>query len=273
MKILFSFMGRGERERFQLAKLAKIQENIFVWKKKIGSEMQVLSIFRSQSGEIEGKIEYRFADKALLEEAFVHKSFLNENVELVKGSNERLEFLGDSILGLIVSEFLYLKLPTVPEGTLSELRARLVEAKALQTYVEKLGIANYLIVGKGESKEERKGSFVADLFEALIGAIYLDGGFVAAREFLFTHFQKEIEATLGAPPRNWKTELQEIVQKKFNTKPLYRVVHEEGPDHAKVFHVMVSVGEEEMGFGVGNSKKQAEVSAAEKALAKVMENE
>lgn len=235
--------------------------------------MQILTIFRGQLGKIEERIGYRFRNASLLEQAFVHKSFLNEHIGLVKGSNERLEFLGDSVLGLMISEFLYQKFPELPEGSLSELRARLVESRALQLYIEKLNISNFLIVGRGESREERKGSLIADLFEAIVGAIYLDGGFDAVKTFLFGLFLDEIESTVGTPSRNWKTELQDYVQKNFSTKPIYRVVHEEGPDHAKVFHVRVSIQNEDYGFGVGNSKKQAETNAAKEAITKVMENE
>lgn len=235
--------------------------------------MQILALFRGQLEKIEERLGYKFQDLSLLEQSFVHKSFLNEHMELVKGSNERLEFLGDSVLGLIISEFLYQKFPEYTEGALSELRARLVESKALQNYIEKLNISSHLIKGKGESREENKASLVADLFEAIVGAIYLDGGYENVKSFLFNNFQTEFEATMGAPSRNWKTELQDFAQKKYATKPIYRIVHEEGPDHAKIFHVTVSILEVDRGFGVGTSKKQAETNAAEQAISKVMENE
>lgn len=235
--------------------------------------MQILEVFRTNLHKIEEKIGYKFKDSSLLEQAFVHKSFINEQVDLVKGNNERLEFLGDAVLGFIMSEFLYAKFPNLAEGALSELRARLVESKALQKYIEQINIAEFLIVGKGEAKEDRKGSLNANLFEAILGAIYIDGGVSAAKDFLFTLFQENIDATCGSPPRNWKAEFQDFAQKEHLTKPVYEVIHEEGPDHAKVFHVIVKINENLQGFGVGTSKKQAETNAAKEAITKVNKDE
>lgn len=229
----------------------------------------MLQRFRNAYKTIEGKIAYQFQSEKLLETAFTHRSFINEQAEEVREHNERLEFLGDAILGLLVSEYLFRRFPEMKEGTLSELRSRLVEAHACCRYIDQLGIAEYLIVGKGEMKVDRSVSLHADLFEAIVGAIYLDGGVEPARTFLFSHFEKEMLSTIESPSRNWKAEFQDFAQRTFQTKPVYEVVEETGPDHAKTFRIIVKVVDKEFGEGVGPSKKEAERKAAENAMSKV----
>src|ERR1700722_11913608 len=148
-----------------------------------------------QASEIEIKMGYAFKDRSLLALAFTHRSFVNENKE-VNEHNERLEFLGDSILGLLIAEYLYRYLPSTPEGELSYLRSRLVEASSCVLYVQIFEVEKFILLGKGERMNDGRGreSILADLFEALIGAIYLDGGIEAARRFLFKNFSKEIDA-------------------------------------------------------------------------------
>lgn len=220
---------------------------------------------------IEAQIGYRFKDKSLIELAFIHRSFTNENRDVVDGHNERLEFLGDAILGLIVSDYLYTHLPDRPEGELSYLRSRLVEAPACTLYLQKIDLEQFLRVGKGEAMNEGKGrgTILADLFEAVIGALYLDGGIEVARTFFFDHFEGEVEEIIAKPHRNWKAELQDYCQKDQKRPPEYIVTKEEGPDHLKTFYIEVMLGDEKLGAGRGSSKKEAEQAAAENAIKKL----
>ena len=220
--------------------------------------------------EIELRIDYPFKDKTLLALAFTHRSFCNENKD-VSEHNERLEFLGDSILNLLIADYLYRYLPKTPEGELSYLRSRLVEASSCVLYVQKLQLESYLLLGKGERMNDGRGrdSILADLFEAIIGAIYLDGGLQAAKRFLFKNFSPEIDQILKTPIQNFKAQLQDKVQKQYKEGPVYDVVAETGPDHSKNFIITVSVQGEVIGKGEGNSKKEAQQNAAENGLKKL----
>ncbi len=222
--------------------------------------------------DIEKKIGYTFKNKNLLTLAFVHRSYINENQD-TDTHNERLEFLGDSILGLLIAEYLYRYLPNTPEGELSYLRSRLVEASSCVAYVQKLDLEQYLLLGKGEKMNDGRGreSILADLFESVMGAVYLDGGIEAANRFLFKNFSKEIEQILKTPVRNWKAQLQDYCQKKYRQPPVYKVVSESGPDHSKTFTISVIINGEEMGFGEGASKKEAQQASAQNALSKIQD--
>lgn len=224
-----------------------------------------------QFPEIEAKLGYTFTNKNLLALAFIHRSYFNENRDLVPEHNERLEFLGDSVLSLIISDYLYEFLPEQGEGHLSHLRAHLIEASSCMGYVQKLGIGSYVLLGRGERMNDGRGreSILADLFEALIGAIYLDGGLASAKAFFFRHFYPEVENAVQTPLRNWKAELQDYSQKKHQKPPVYKVIKESGPDHSKIFQVIAYIDEQEVGQGHGSSKKQAEQAAAEDALRKL----
>lgn len=217
--------------------------------------------------EIEKKLNYQFKDKALLELAFIHRSYINEHPE-VKEHNERLEFLGDSVLGLIVAEYLYDRFPDWPEGELSHIKSRLVEASACTNYVEKLHVESYLLLGRGERLNPGRGRFtiLADLLEAIIAAIFLDGGFSSAKQFFFSHFQDEISEILKTPPHNWKALLQDFCQKTYGKTPTYDVLEESGPDHRKMFKIAAVVDGNVQGVGEGNSKKEAQQTAAKEAL-------
>ncbi|HRD55546.1 MAG TPA: ribonuclease III, partial [Parachlamydiaceae bacterium] len=219
------------------------------------------------ASKIESKINYTFKDRKLLLLAFIHRSFANENRD-VKEHNERLEFLGDSVLGLIASEYLYENLPDHPEGELSYLKSRLVEAASCVSYVQKLDVESYLALGKGEKFNAGRGrdSILADLFEALIGAIYLDSGFESAKTFFTSFFKKEIEHILKTPVSNWKALLQDHCQKKYQKVPLYNVLKEEGPEHSKTFNISVIIEGQEIGRGSGSSKKEAQQAAAKSAM-------
>lgn len=213
-----------------------------------------------------------FGNKDLLMLAFVHRSFVNEHRDLIGEHNERLEFLGDSVLGLAMADYLYRRLPSYPEGSLSQLRSRLVDAVACTRFLQKLKLGDYILLGKGEQLSGKaKDSIQADVFEAIIGAMYLDGGLGIVRSFLTFHFEADIEEAIGSPARNYKAELQDYSQKKYQKPPAYRVVDESGPDHAKIFHVAVSIENEDLGLGAGSSKKEAEQRAAFEALGKIGE--
>ncbi len=221
--------------------------------------------------EVEDRLGYRFKNKQLLAQTFVHRSFYNENRDHVHEHNERLEFLGDSILGLLISDYLYHHLPMQAEGELSRLRAHLVEAGSCARFLLKLGLAPFVLLGKGERTNEGRGreTILADLFEALLGAIYIDGGLLEVRRLFWFHFEKEIQAILEKPVRNWKAELQDFSQKKYQKPPAYQVLSETGPDHSKTFLVAAMLDGKEVGQGQGASKKEAEQAAAQDAIGKL----
>jgi ribonuclease-3 len=223
----------------------------------------------THASTIEARLGYSFKNRSLLALAFVHRSFINENREITE-HNERLEFLGDSVLGMLVADYLYRFLPDTPEGELSYLRSRLVEASSCVSYIQSLDIAQHLLLGKGERMNDGRGreSILSDLFEAIIGAIYLDGGIDAAKEFLFKNFTNQIEAILKTPLRNWKALLQDYCQKRYQLTPNYIVLQESGPDHSKVFQISVQIKQQELGRGVGASKKEAQQAAAADALSR-----
>ncbi len=220
--------------------------------------------------QIESKLKVKFKDRDLLFLAFVHRSFVNEYKE-ISHHNERLEFLGDSILGLIIADFLYEKWPDKPEGVLSQFRALLVESQACVKYMQELGLESFILMGKGESQSLGRGreTILANVFEALIGAIYLDSGLEKTREFFFTHLQKPVEEILKSPARNYKAELQDYAQKNFQLIPEYKLIKEVGPDHAKEFLIGAYIDQKKYGEGKGPSKKQAEQKAAADALQKI----
>jgi ribonuclease III len=219
---------------------------------------------------IEGQLHYKFHDSSLLVLAFIHRSYINEHREVLQ-HNERLEFIGDSILGLLTAEYLYKNFPNNPEGDLSYYRSRLVDATACISYLQKMDIAKHILLGKGERMNDGRGreSILADLFEAIIGAIYLDGGLEAARHFIFNNFSQEIKATLETPLSNWKAILQDYCQKKYQQPPIYKVLDESGPDHSKSFIIAVMISDKEYGRGSGASKKEAQQSAAAEALKQI----
>jgi ribonuclease-3 len=222
------------------------------------------------ASQIEAKLGYIFQKKELLALAFVHRSFFNENRQFIREHNERLEFLGDAVLGVLMSEHLYRNLPSTPEGELSTLRSRLVEASSCVRYIQKLEVAGHLLLGKGEKRNDGRGreSILADLFEAVVGAIYLDGGIEAARKFLFSNFSAEIDAILKRPVANWKAMLQDYAQRKHQQTPYYRVLSETGPDHSKHFVISVEIDGNPIGQGEGCSKKEAQQAAAADAMSR-----
>jgi ribonuclease-3 len=218
----------------------------------------------------EARINYRFKDRGLLEHALTHKSKAHEDPSGGVADNESLEFLGDAVLGLVVAEMLFRSFPTYSEGQKSKIKANLVSTVALAELAEQLGLGEHMILGRGEEKTggRRKQALLADTCEALIAAIYLDGGLDPARNFLMREFQPGIEAAKEPDyfGRDHKSRLQERLQARGRPLPSYRVSGEIGPDHRKLFHVEVFVGEEMIAQGVGRTKKEAEQEGARLAL-------
>ena len=219
---------------------------------------------------IQNRIVHMFHDPELLTRALTHKSYANENK--VPSHNERMEFLGDAVLNLIVSEYLIRTCPDSTEGDLSRLRAAVVSESALAQIARDIGLGTYLLLGRGEEQTggRNKASLLADCLEALIASIYLDAGKSAAQTFVMRFFEQAIKQTCtsGGTP-DYKTELQEVCQDRLKKLPEYRVSSETGPDHQKQFEVTVSINGQIRGRGKGKSKKEAEQHAAREALEKL----
>ena len=217
---------------------------------------------------VEARLSRVFYDKKYLVLAFTHRSFWNEHRERIPDHNERLEFLGDSVLGLLIADYLFTHHPDLDEGSLSTLRSQLVDAPACANYVQKLDIEEFLLLGKGEQMNRGKGreSILADLFEALVGALYLDQGLEGVRTFFFFHFHHDVMRMVAEPQRNWKAELQDYAQKHYQQTPSYVVLEEAGPAHKKVFQIAVWVNEKKWGAGEGSSKKEGQIEAARNAM-------
>lgn len=218
-------------------------------------------------GEFEELINYKFKDRRLLVNALTHSSYANENRN-PKGSNERLEFLGDSVLSIVVSDHLYKQLGSVAEGDLTKLRASLVCEKSLYVFAQKINLGDYIFLGKGEENTggRERPSILADAFEAVIAAIYLDGGMEAASRHILRFIPEDLVHGTKQVFGDFKTVLQEIVQKNPEEKVEYVLIGEEGPDHNKRFVVEVMLNSQVIGKGRGRSKKNAEQLAAKEAL-------
>lgn len=218
----------------------------------------------------EKKIGYTFKNKTLLEQAFTHRSYLNENRQNGRQHNERLEFLGDAVLELVVTEFLYAKYPEKPEGELTAYRAALVNTQSISDAAGKLGMNEFLLLSKGESRDTGRARqiILANAFEALIGAIYLDAQYEAAKDFIASQlFHKTDEVVEKRLWQDAKSRLQEIAQEKHSITPSYQMLNQSGPDHDKQFVVGAYIGQEKIATGEGRSKQEAEQDAAQKALA------
>jgi ribonuclease-3 len=212
---------------------------------------------------------YQFVDWGLLRQALTHRSVINEDPSGGADNNERLEFLGDAVVNLSIGKRMMELLPDAREGSLSKLRASVVSEGSLAAAAQQVGLGELLRLGKGEELTggREKPSILADAFEAVIGAILLDGGFVQADRVVRQKLSVLVtEAVGGALDRDHKTRLQEVVQAQFRQIPKYRIVDESGPDHAKVFAVEVSLGEQVLARAHGASKKEAEQEAARLAL-------
>ena len=218
---------------------------------------------------LEQKIGYKFRDFSLLEHAMMHSSYTNERHLPKEQCNERLEFLGDAVLELVSSEFLFKESPKMPEGELTKTRASMVCEPSLALCAGDIGLGEHLLLGKGEEATggRKRDSVTSDAMEALIGAIYLDGGFANAKEFIHRFILNDIENKELF--YDSKTTLQEIVQGQYEEDVHYVLVKEEGPDHNKSFYVEVKIGDKSCGFGQGRTKKAAEQKAAYEAILKL----
>jgi len=217
------------------------------------------------------RIGVSFRDAALLRQAFTHRSYLNEHRGERGGHNERLEFLGDAVLELVSTHFLYEKFPEKPEGELTAYRAALVNAVTCAEVANALSMNDYLLLSRGEAKDtgRARGILLANAFEALVGALYLDQGYEAAREFIARHLLPKTDDIVAK--KLWqdsKSALQEKAQEVDGETPYYAVLRETGPDHAKEFVVGVYVKDTLLAEGIGRSKQEAEQSAARAALEK-----
>lgn len=215
--------------------------------------------------QLQNNLGYHFKNPALLARALTHSSYANER-HVDTGDNERLEFLGDSVLGFITAEYLFANHRDFPEGELTKLRAYAVCEKSLFSYAEEIGLGNYLKLGKGEERTggRTRPSVLSDAFEAVIAAIYLDGGMDEAKKFVLRFVGPYVEAKPTF--KDYKTMLQEVVQKNQGETLEYVLVSETGPDHDKCFTVEVHLNSNVIGRGVGGSKKKAEQNAAKEAL-------
>lgn len=216
-------------------------------------------------------IEITFGNLNLLNQAFFHSSYINECQDRIC-DNEKLEFLGDSVLSLVTVEFLYLKYQNKSEGELSRLKSLLVSANTLCEFAHQIHLSEYLLLGKGETKSggQQRPSLLADTFEAVLGALYLDSGIDTVREFIIPLLDEYIDKIERCEhSKDYKTALQLYVQQKYKSVPIYKTVKESGPDHAKTFYIHVFVNDTLCGTGKGQNKKNAQQEAAKDAIVRL----
>ncbi len=213
---------------------------------------------------LQQKIGISFSDTSLLTQTFTHSSYVNENPDIAPGDNERLEFLGDAILNVVVTEKLYHQFPEMKEGDLTRIRAELIREENLARVAAELGLGEYLLLGKGELQTggRERSTNLADTTEALIGTIFLDRGMEAARDFVLDRIVGRPELIEELCEVNYKARLQEYTQAEYKKLPEYRIVEVSGPDHEKLFTTHVLLDGELLGTGTGKSKKSAEMEAA-----------
>ncbi|EGJ50730.1 ribonuclease III [Desulfocurvibacter africanus] len=217
---------------------------------------------------IQAELDYHFGQPAYLARALTHSSYANEH-ELALESNERLEFLGDAVLELAISECLFQRFPMAHEGQLTRIRSRLVKEKTLAQRARDLGLDRLILLGRGEESQggRDRDSVLADALEALLGAVFLDGGYLAAREFVSRTFQDLLPETADLPKvKDYKTRLQEITQQRFKIRPIYAQLGTSGPDHARIYEVEVRLPEGASFAATGASLKRAEQNAARLAI-------
>lgn len=220
--------------------------------------------------DLEKTINYTFKNKNLLKNAFIHRSYLNEHKNFPLSSNERLEFLGDSVLSLITSVYLFKNYPYLKEGEYTEIKSVIVKAESLAQAAKSIGINKYLFLSKGEEKMNGRNNknILADSFEALIAAIFLDSNFENAYQFVVKYlFKSKLDKIVkNKEYQPYKSKLQEAIQAKYKKLPEYRVLEEKGPEHKRIFKVGVFFNDKKIGEGTGLSKKEAEEQAAKKAF-------
>lgn len=215
--------------------------------------------------ELQSRIDYYFDDERRLKQALTHSSYTNEHKKKVTDNNERMEFLGDAVLEIIISEFLFINYPLMKEGELSRLRASIVCEQMLAKKARKIKLGKYLVLGHGEdfSGGRDRESILADAFEAVIGAVFLDGGLESAKLFVLNTFVKDIKELQGKYKSiDYKSYLQELIQAQSKRPLVYEIISESGPDHNKVFEAMVIHDKNTLGTGKGKTKKEAEQNAA-----------
>ena len=233
--------------------------------------MKIKSSILNNISKFEEIINYKFKNKAYILEALTHSSYSNENKSYA--FNERLEFLGDSVLGIVVSDFLFKNETELPEGELTKLRANIVCEESLSDVAKEINLGRHILLGRGEEATGGRDrvSILADAFEAVIAAIYLDGGIEPAKTFVLKNMEEIIEDSIkGRIFRDYKTHLQEVVQSQGESNIVYNLVEEIGPDHNKRFVMEVRLNDESLGKGEGKSKKEAEQSAAKQALRRMI---
>lgn len=218
--------------------------------------------------ELESKLGYEFKNKELLKTALTHSSYANERKKSGAACNERLEFLGDSVLGLVVADCLFRRNMDMPEGDMTKLRAELVCEQSLVGVAEQLQLGDSLLLGRGEEQGggRKRHSILADATEAVLAAVYLDGGIQASKEIIEKYILAPVDAGVQIKNRDYKTALQELVQKKSGQELAYHLLDERGPDHDKVFTAEVCLNGKRVGVGTGHNKKEAEQAAAQVAL-------
>lgn len=219
--------------------------------------------------KIEEKIDYEFKNKELLKEALTHKSYAYESGGKITYDNEKFEFLGDSVLNLVISDIIYKKNPEYSEGKLSKFRASLINEYTLTQIAKHLKLGKYLLLGKGEEQTggRDKASLLSNAYEAILAAVYLDSGFRSVYRIIKQHFT---DAVFTLAPSKWdrdyKSQMQEMSHKLYKANPRYKVVLKSGPDHQQVFNVELTINKNVISTGSGNSKKDAEQQAAKMAL-------
>jgi ribonuclease III len=226
----------------------------------------------SSLNDLQSALGFRFNIPAILEQAVTHASYINENPAAAAGDNERMEFLGDALLNLFVAEKLYCDFPGLPEGKLTEIRVSMVRQDKLAEKALQLKLGEHLLLGKGEESSGGRGkrNNLADAYEALTAAVYLDRGFEEARSFVLSGFAADIQAVKeGKHSPNFKALLQELTQAEYKTLPEYEIIESTGPDHDKIFCVSVSLGEVLLAVGSGKTRKMAESEAARSAYGKL----
>ena len=219
--------------------------------------------------QAEERLGVSFKNRQTLHEAFVHRSYMNEFPADGQESNERLEFFGDAVLSYVVAERLFRDCPDCDEGDLTEWRGYLVRRDSLAAFARRVGLGEFLLLGKGEEAAggRERNQNLASLFEAVVGAIAIDRGLTVAQDFIFDALGDELNLEGRPTPVDPKSKLQEVVQARWQRAPTYRTVHEEGPEHRKLFTVEVQIQGEVLGSGAGHSKQEAEREAAKSALA------
>lgn len=224
--------------------------------------------------EVEKNLGYSFSNKKILLEALTHRSFYHENPDNAEAYNERLEFLGDSVLGFVVVEYLFLLDSKLTESIMAKTKSYLVKEAILSEIAGSISLGKYLRLGKGEETTggRTKRSLLADAVEAVLGAVYIDGGYDKVKKLILRLFKEKIDTILGSGEfHDFKTELQEKTQLIFGIIPEYKIIKQEGEEHKKIFTVEVYIGEERFGVGFGKSKKEAETLAAKEALNKLQQ--